>query len=455
MGRFVSQTLPGDPNAMQRALRQPQRYRAYVPTLLGDLGYTPSVSALEHVAAAGEACRALDAAVGASPVKLARAMGLLSRSEGIGSATIENYTASMRRLVGDAATNAAEHSDDGSAIILRGIAATEQGLMLLGEPGRDVTAEDIEKVQAMLMSHFQQRYRGYRTGYVQVGGNSSRVDSADYIPPPAEHVPALVQDLCDYINEPDGRHPIVRAAIAHAQFEVIHPFPDGNGRTGRVLMHGVLRREGLLVNTVVPVSIAMARDPDAYVRGLNSLVFDGDTCDAARLDDWVVTFAGFVSEAAEQANTMLSEFESIYAGLAGRVRSAFRGDSHAPAVLGELSSQLGVTTAGAARAVGISEEAARRLLGKMVEEGLVQRRRTGRTTVFYIDALTRLIEDAQTFRMSDPVDMPPMRGLDLTPMRTSPARGRPRAAQRCAHPLRTGGVCMRAAGHHGPHRSKP
>src|SRR5690606_39145447 len=150
---------------------------------------------------------------------------------------------------------------------------------LLGEPGRDVTAEDIEKVQAMLMSHFQQRYRGYRTGYVQVGGNSSRVDSADYIPPPAEHVPALVQDLCDYINVPDGRHPLVRAAIIHAQFEVIPPFPDGNGRTGRVLMHAALRREGLLVNTVVPVSIAMARDPDAYVRGLNSLVFDGDTCD--------------------------------------------------------------------------------------------------------------------------------------------------------------------------------
>lgn len=454
MGTFVTQTLPGDPSAMPRARRSTQRYMAYVPTPLRDLGYVPSVATLEHVAAAGESCRALDAAVGASRVKLARAMGLLSRSEGIGSAMIENYTASMRRLVGDAATSAAMHSDDGSAIILRGIAATEQGLTLLGDPERDVTAADIEAVQAILMSHFQRSHRGYRTGYVQVGGNSSRVDSADYIPPPAEHVAELIQDLCDYINEPDGRHPIVRAAIAHAQFEVIHPFPDGNGRTGRVLMHGVLRREGLLVNTVVPVSIAIARDTDTYVHGLNSLVFEGKQCDAARIDAWVETFSRYVSEAAEQANGMLGEFEAIYTDLERKVRAQFRGDSHALELLGELSSQLGVTTAGAAQAVGISDEASRRLLAKMVDADLIQQRRAGRTMVFYVDALTRMIEDAQTFRMGEPDDLPALPAPDGATLRTS-VRGRPRTAPRCGRPLRTGGFCLRVAGHSGAHRSTP
>ena len=77
-----------------------------------------------------------------------------------------------------------------------------------------------------------------------IGGSSYNPCSATFVPPPAEHVQGLLEDLTVYIN--GDEHPaLVQAAIAHAQFETIHPFADGNGRTGRALIHIILRRRGL------------------------------------------------------------------------------------------------------------------------------------------------------------------------------------------------------------------
>lgn len=64
------------------------------------------------------------------------------------------------------------------------------------------------------------------------------------MPPPPEYVAALLTDLCEAIND-DLLPPLVQAALVHAQFETIHPFDDGNGRTGRALIHVVLRRRGI------------------------------------------------------------------------------------------------------------------------------------------------------------------------------------------------------------------
>src|SRR5439155_1398021 len=77
---------------------------------------------------------------------------------------------------------------------------------------------------------------------------------ADFVPPPPESVPALMDDLCAFVNRAD-LPAVVQAAVAHAQFETIHPFADGNGRVGRALIHVVLRRRGLAPRYVPPVSL--------------------------------------------------------------------------------------------------------------------------------------------------------------------------------------------------------
>ena len=96
-------------------------------------------------------------------------------------------------------------------------------------------------------------------------GGTSPLDAA-FVTPPPERLPALLADLIDYVNRNDP-DPVAQAAFAHAQFELIHPFGDGNGRVGRVLVSWLLARLLHLV-TPPPVSIRMAADRTGYFAGL-------------------------------------------------------------------------------------------------------------------------------------------------------------------------------------------
>jgi len=77
-----------------------------------------------------------------------------------------------------------------------------------------------------------------------IGGNDHNPCGADLVTPPPEQVEPLLADLCDAMAD-ESLPPLVQAELVHAQFETIHPFDDGNGRTGRTLIHVVLRRRGL------------------------------------------------------------------------------------------------------------------------------------------------------------------------------------------------------------------
>jgi len=90
-----------------------------------------------------------------------------------------------------------------------------------------------------------------------IGGSSYNPCSAAFVPPPPEYVPDLLDDLCQFCNS-DDIPAVAQAAIAHAQFDTIHPFVDGNGRTGRALIHLVLRRRGLATRVLPPVSLVLA-----------------------------------------------------------------------------------------------------------------------------------------------------------------------------------------------------
>jgi Fic family protein len=84
----------------------------------------------------------------------------------------------------------------------------------------------------------------FRTSQNWIGGNDYNPCGAAFVPPPPGEVDRLLDDLCEFVNDV-ALPPLVQAAIAHAQFETIHPFEDGNGRTGRALVQVVLRRRGL------------------------------------------------------------------------------------------------------------------------------------------------------------------------------------------------------------------
>jgi Fic family protein len=122
----------------------------------------------------------------------------------------------------------------------------------------------------------ERRYAG-RVRDVQnwIGGSQYAPRNALYVPPPPELVPDLLDDLITFSNR-DDLEPITQAAIAHAQFESIHPFTDGNGRIGRALVGAILRRRGVTPHTVLPVASALAADTQHYF-SLLTAYRSGDT----------------------------------------------------------------------------------------------------------------------------------------------------------------------------------
>jgi Fic family protein len=90
-----------------------------------------------------------------------------------------------------------------------------------------------------------------------IGGSEHNPCLAAFVPPAARVVPDLLADLCSFFND-ESLPAVAQAAVAHAQFETIHTFADRNGRTGRGLIHLVLRRRGLATRVLPPVSLVLA-----------------------------------------------------------------------------------------------------------------------------------------------------------------------------------------------------
>jgi Fic family protein len=124
-----------------------------------------------------------------------------------------------------------------------------------------------------------------------IGG--SRPGNARFVPPPADVVPTALGDLERWLHEDDPLPPLARAGIAHVQFETIHPFLDGNGRIGRLLVVILLERWGLLAAPLLYLSVAFKRHRQEYYDRLGAVRTDGDW------EGWTGFFLRCVREAAE------------------------------------------------------------------------------------------------------------------------------------------------------------
>ena len=126
--------------------------------------------------------------------------------------------------------------------------------------------------------------------------------TADYVGPAEGKVPGLIDDLCAFMNR-DDLSPVTQAAMAHAQFELIHPFGDGNGRVGRCLIHTILRRRGTATGYVPPISLVLGANKDAYIAGMDS--YEASQVSGwpdPRLDIWIAHFSPAVEASAVHAS---------------------------------------------------------------------------------------------------------------------------------------------------------
>ena len=380
MGRWVRMRWSGDPAGASRADRRPRLYEAYEPDPLAGRAFA---FAGETAAALSEAEAALvrlderaDAMAAGGPARL------LLRAESVASSRIEGLEISERRLLrADAARREGQEPRDRTATEVLGNVDAMAWAVERAGPGVPITADLLLELHRRLCAGTRlERYGGeLRRSQNRIGGNPHNPCSAEFTPPPPELVPGLLDDLCAFLAD-DALPPLAQAAVAHAQFETIHPFADGNGRAGRILIHLALRRRGLALRAQPPISLALSAWRDAYVEGLSGTRHDGPPeADEARagLDRWVALLAAACARAARAA----ADFEERVRALredwrerAGRPRAG----SSASLIIDALPSAPVFGAAAAAETIGRSFQSANEAIGRLEAAGVLRRIAAGR-----------------------------------------------------------------------------
>jgi Fic family protein len=163
---------------------------------------------------------------------------------------------------------------------------------------------------------------------------------------------------------------IAQAAIAHAQFETIHPFADGNGRAGRCLIHVILRRRGVAPRLVPPISVVLAANARRYIAGLTDFR-------EGRNDDWIGMFADTVTTASTATKRRSTDIDALLEQLIERA-GAPRADSVARKIILGLPSQPVVSAESAAARYEVTPTAARAALNRLESTGVLVAVRVGR-----------------------------------------------------------------------------
>lgn len=235
-------------------------YQAAVPPLIA--GLHPDLPAQLHAGAidATLALTRLDAELG---TRLASFGPVLLRSESAASSQIENLTASARSIF---SAELGAPTGPNAQMIVANTAAMSAALAAADQ----LDAQAIRAMHEALLRDVPRHTPGcWRTEAVWIGSSSSSPRGAEYVAPHHSRIEELIGDLVDFAGRRDVQ-PLVAAAIAHAQFETIHPFSDGNGRTGRALVQAMLRASGVTRTVAVPVSAGLLADVEGYHRALTA-----------------------------------------------------------------------------------------------------------------------------------------------------------------------------------------
>ena len=343
----------------------------------------PAGDLAADIADAETAIRDLNQA-GTTHVSLEGLARFLLRAESVASSKIEGLDAGARRLV-EAEALLAEGGEaaDRVAVEVLGNIASMESADRTGRPkhGRSRSPTCWGSIEILMERSPTPRLGGViREEQNWIGGSSYNPCSATFVPPPAEHVQGLLEDLTIYIN--GDEHPaLVQAAIAHAQFETIHPFADGNGRTGRALIHIILRRRGLAPAFVPPISLVLATWSSDYISGLTALrhlqpADSPERSTAAHV--WLRTFAGATLRACNDAESLRLADR--------RPRRPMAGAPSAPSARGQpwISSSTSspafrsLTVDSAARLIDRSDVAAGSAVNRLAEAGILTQRNIGK-----------------------------------------------------------------------------
>jgi Fic family protein len=290
----------------------------------------------------------------------------LLRSEATASSRIEQIEVSHRHVARALAALPAKRS-------ARDVAANVQAMhAAVGVvEGHPLDPSFVDGLHRALLGHRDPDAGAVRTVQNWIGGSDHSPRDALYVPPAPEMVPGLLEDLVGFVNA--GRYPaVVTAAVAHAQFESIHPYTDGNGRVGRALVHVVLRRAGLIRDAIPPVSLVLLSDRERYFAGLTAYRHGG-------VWEWVSEFVAAMESALDIAERLAGELAEVRRRWEDLdVVRATRSDATARRLVAGLAGQPAVDVATVATMYGVSKPAARGAIERLERAGVLRRVSAGR-----------------------------------------------------------------------------
>ena len=344
-------------------------------------------------------------------------------AESVSSSHIEGLSASARRIArAETELDASSQTRDRvAASILGNICAMERAVLEASDAERFALDGLLELHRLIMTTPDAPNIAGVlRKEQNWIGGSSHNPCSAEFVPPPPDHVAPLLDDLIDYVQG-DAHSPLTQAGLAHAQFETIHPFAYGNGRAGRALVHVILRRRGLTRWFVPPVSLVLATWTDDYITGLNRyrhIAEPGSDARSAAASDWLRTFATATRRACIAARRYSEEIDAMSAEWRESCGSIRRG-SGIGRLLRALPGAPIVTVRSVETLIGRTRARANDAVNALVDAGVLVQQNIGRQRYRVFEA-PRVMElfTALERRLASPNGDT----LDATPVRRVPER---------------------------------
>jgi len=194
-----------------------------------------------------------------------------------------------------------------------------------------------------------------------IGPPNSLLRDAVFVPPPPHEMMKALWEWEDFLHKETDEHPLIKCSLMHAQFETIHPFLDGNGRVGRLLITFFLCHEGILNRPILYLSLYFKANRDEYYASLNAIRHEGDW------EGWLSFFLEGIKKVSLESISLITKIKKLIESHKETMRGKLRHPSRALVLLDRLGSRPIVTVSQVAEWLGITYPTASHLLDTLVE----------------------------------------------------------------------------------------
>ena len=346
----------------------------------------------------GEADRAVGMLVGAAETlpNLRLLIEPLKHREAVLSSRIEGTQSSLSDLF----EYEAVMRERGDVVeVYNYVQALDEAFRLMEERNLPISKRLMDSAHAVLMRHGvrgqDKRPGEFRDRQVWIGRAGTPMARARYVPPPPAMLRDLIYDLEEFANAETAIPPLLMCGMLHYRFEAVHPYEDGNGRIGRLLIILFLHARGLLPAPLLHMSAYFERNRQDYYQGLYEMSRTGDW------EHWLRYFVWGVREQALDTLARVRRIRSLYDGYTDLLqgRGAPPSDYR---LLDELFRRPIVTNAGASRTLGMSYPGARKVVQRLESAGILEEQRRGKRSIFAAAALLRVLEEESPLEGAPP-----------------------------------------------------